>query len=650
MHRHSYRLAWTTLLLICCVGDSGPLQAGIVVKPRGTKPTAPVRRDITQPTFPFPLRTGPHLDFRLRFGPSETDIQRAVNQFAARSREDEVLEGTVVENPLRRPMLYANVDDIDPDETVPGDWFERINAQRGTLGRGLRGVGRIEVENIANDPTVLCVTRGTGFVVADGIVMTNRHVANAFAEGNAFQERNGRKVAAYINFAGTRTDREALRFRLKDVLYIADDDDESPDVALFRADIGSGNRFPPRLQLQLTAPSVDGYRDSFVCGYPAKPEDGSQNDFMSIKGVKRISPGQMTVKPKVRIGPLSTELTIYHNCTTAQGNSGSPIIDFSTGKVWGLHFGRFGVNQAEPIWKLLADPRISSIPEIKRMLSQQNLLAANLGPRLLVARSADFAPAPPRADAADTVVAASVPRPALFAARNGLSKASAFPSEWFAHDSREHKNIQNAVPAVGLLKISGGFEWEGSVVLIGDNQVICPFGTGAGEAFDDKLKITVDFDRVISESQSPVLQGKRSRTVKLPDGEDLNVISLSEEDGVPRRPLRLASDETMESLSEGDAVALIGFAVSAPPGDDVDQDEFNTVFELPLGVKRVCLGKITRVESGKFWHDCSTTGGCGGAAIIDLQSGDVIGLHYGYSPENGNFAIAADTVREALAR
>lgn len=146
----------TALLLISLAGALSVGRAEIVRAPQASRTTVTPRKDPTQPAFAFNLQAGPHLDFRLTYGPDQERIDREVRRLAASSRNDEILEAAVVANPLRRPMLYADIDDLDQEETVPDDWFNDVNNQRGTIARSLRSVGRIEVEHLVSDPSVVC--------------------------------------------------------------------------------------------------------------------------------------------------------------------------------------------------------------------------------------------------------------------------------------------------------------------------------------------------------------------------------------------------------------------------------------------------------------------------------------------------------------
>lgn len=72
--------------------------------------------------------------------------------------------------------------------------------------------------------------------------------------------------------------------------------------------------------------------------------------FQNKFGVKRLQPGKLT---KI----AAQERRIEHDASTLGGSSGSPIIDFATDLVVGLHFsGAFEqTNHAVALWKLTED-------------------------------------------------------------------------------------------------------------------------------------------------------------------------------------------------------------------------------------------------------------------------------------------------------
>jgi len=117
------------------------------------------------------------------------------------------------------------------------------------------------------------------------------------------------------------------------VLYV--ETSHVPDIAMFRLRETPAVP-PPQLVVDL-APRADWRNvDVFAVGHPIRD---LQNDphvemvFGPIDGTKRFSPGKLTA--------VLGGTVLAHDCSTTNGSSGSPIVDFASLKAVGLHY--FGV-------------------------------------------------------------------------------------------------------------------------------------------------------------------------------------------------------------------------------------------------------------------------------------------------------------------
>jgi endonuclease G len=223
-----------------------------------------------------------------------------------------------------RPVLFVRKNTFEiPMSDV---WTDRLRAAQGFLDKIIPAVGRIEVKNHDELDWV-----GTGWLVRDDVVVTNRHVAVEFALKGAAgfslkKNLSGRTIKPSIDFREEYNEPDEDELMVKEVLFIHDD--PGPDVAFLR--LAEKAERPP-IELE-AAPQKDS--DVAVIGYPAR--DGRRNpgpDMARIYGdvydVKRLAPGSLT---KV------DEQYVYHDCTTLGGNSGSAVIDLKTGRALGLHF------------------------------------------------------------------------------------------------------------------------------------------------------------------------------------------------------------------------------------------------------------------------------------------------------------------------
>lgn len=234
--------------------------------------------------------------------------------------------------PLARPVLTirdnrVTTEFLGPDSQV---WAARIEAARSVLDRVIPAIGRVEVNNHPDFPWV-----GTGWLVADDIIVTNRHVAREFgrlaAGGFTFRTGlNGGPMSSRVDFLEEDQRVKSLEYEVDSVLWIAPASE--PDVAFLRlARPATGRPLPSAIVL---ADSVN--PDGFVVtiGYPARDprvpdQDLVKQIFGDVYEKKRLAPGQI-------LAIEDDELS--HDCATLGGNSGSPVIDLTNGQALGLHF------------------------------------------------------------------------------------------------------------------------------------------------------------------------------------------------------------------------------------------------------------------------------------------------------------------------
>ncbi|NVI86025.1 trypsin-like peptidase domain-containing protein [Actinomadura sp. BRA 177] len=209
-----------------------------------------------------------------------------------------------------------------------------LEEARSALEAVIPSVGRIDLHNHRNDWV------GTGWMVEPGTVVTNRHVAEVFAErtaGFAFRHISGRTIRATLDWYHEHLQPEESRFRVTEVVWM-EPDASLHDVALLRiAETGEdGEPLPPPIPLMTEelAPADVG-RWIGVIGYPGRGNwrDSTadrQRIFDGVYECKRLAAGQLT--------SFTPDGLVAHDATTLGGNSGSAVIDLATGKAVALHF------------------------------------------------------------------------------------------------------------------------------------------------------------------------------------------------------------------------------------------------------------------------------------------------------------------------
>ncbi|MEM8963592.1 MAG: DNA/RNA non-specific endonuclease [Acidobacteriota bacterium] len=250
----------------------------------------------------------------------ETMSEASIDTFGA-------LEAIVLAE-LRPPYLIR--DDVI---VIAGefDHLDVLETHKANLEKVAKNVGRVDLLNHRTRRYA-----GTGWLIADDIVVTNRHVAQIFAQPNLFggyEMRSGafnERLRVEVDYVREHdTDGIDRRASVKEVLFIAGSGE--PDIAFLRV-ATNGDVTPLVLE---TKPVEEGTVVAAI-GYPAS--DGGRNDadlmaelFGDIYDVKRFAPGLVT-------GHLEDGTYVLSDYTSLGGNSGSPVIDLTTGKAIGLHF------------------------------------------------------------------------------------------------------------------------------------------------------------------------------------------------------------------------------------------------------------------------------------------------------------------------
>jgi hypothetical protein len=192
----------------------------------------------------------------------------------------------------------------------------------------------------------------TAFVVAPRVLLTNRHVAMDVAtagDGVSWTL----DVDIDVDFRAEHPEL-APGTAVTGVLGVHDE----YDLAL----LGTSDELPGTpLVLAAHQPEEPDAGDVYVVGHPR--QDGMRNDpvdmkriFEGIFRVKRLQPGKaMGLRVHRDLDVLG------HDCSTLGGNSGSCVVDLSSGRVAALHY--WGdwkkVNYAVPLWRLALDPLLA---------------------------------------------------------------------------------------------------------------------------------------------------------------------------------------------------------------------------------------------------------------------------------------------------
>jgi len=250
-----------------------------------------------------------------------------------------------------RPVLLVQGDRFGEPPPV---WADLDRTYRSDVETALRSVGRVEM---TGHPTLPWA--GTAWVAAPGIVVTNRHVVQCFAQqenGTRWRIKDG--MTARIDF-GRELDMEPDEGRIFDVpgdaAILVHPVHDLALVPVAGKSRDGAAPLPPPLALAPDGGGIEEGRKVFVAGHPERDDRAPERLlqyrlFQGIFGVKRLQPGQV-------MSVLSDKGTVLHDCSTLGGNSGSPVVDLETNRVVGLHYAGFHrhANLAVALWQLAED-------------------------------------------------------------------------------------------------------------------------------------------------------------------------------------------------------------------------------------------------------------------------------------------------------
>jgi V8-like Glu-specific endopeptidase len=298
----------------------------------------------------------------LEVGASALDTLRTEGPAAALTAEAQLGIEAIVS--VARPALMIH-DGAFGDPPPP--WDHILGPHRERITNTTLSVGRIDVQGLPQVPYA-----GTGFLVAEDVVMTNCHVARVFSQSESNGDWSFQPgLEADLNFVEDPDAQKDIGgppsgLRIDDVIGIH----PALDLALLRvapSEAADGMANPLTLMSQDPGPLAG--RNVYVLGYPAPDYRNDRAVQRSIFGdryfVKRLQPGAGMAPPAgaiFRMEPCSTgaeqDDVMFHDASTLGGNSGSCVVDLESNRVIGLHFaGQYmQYNEAVALWRLADDP------------------------------------------------------------------------------------------------------------------------------------------------------------------------------------------------------------------------------------------------------------------------------------------------------
>lgn len=235
-----------------------------------------------------------------------------------------------------RPAWFVDADQPNTASfEASGLWLGLATAAEKKMIAVCRAVGCIVREIDGKREAI-----GTGWLVGPRTLVTNAHVGVLLArrklDAPADDPRGGYRlrpdVRGVVDFSFEHAATPPSEVAIEQVLYV--EPSQVPDIAVFRvADDPTVLDERPKIDLDLVERPVWEKANVFTVGHPIVDLQDDPNVatvFGPLDGTKRLSPGKV-------IGILGGN-TLAHDCSTTNGSSGGPVVDFGSYRAVGLHY------------------------------------------------------------------------------------------------------------------------------------------------------------------------------------------------------------------------------------------------------------------------------------------------------------------------
>ena len=227
---------------------------------------------------------------------------------------------------------------------------------------------------------------------------------------------------------------------------------------------------------------------------------------------------------------------------------------------------------------------------------------------------------------------------------------------WKSRLEKAHDILASAIAAVGRIELTGhpDYSWVGTGWLVHDRYLVTnrhvaeEFARADGERFvfqpgsDGPMGVSIDLLQEVDRDDKQIFEVKGVSYIEDRPGFDLAFLEVEQIDGKIAKPIALSRRPPAPSPF----VATIGYPAydSRIPEPDLMEQIYGEVYDK----KRLAPGAITNVDAQRVLHNCTTLGGNSGSLVLDLTTGDALGLHFSGSFLRTNYAVPANRVKERL--
>jgi hypothetical protein len=229
------------------------------------------------------------------------------------------------------------------------------------------------------------------------------------------------------------------------------------------------------------------------------------------------------------------------------------------------------------------------------------------------------------------------------------------PPVWADLDRIYRSDIETALRSIGRVEMTGHpkLSWAGTAwvaapgLAVTNRHVVDCFAACETETrwrMREGLTARIDFGRELDvpPDEGRIFEVPGDAEIFVHPVHDLAVVPVAgrSRDGASPLPSPLSMSADGEVVGEGRKVFVAGY----PERNDRAPERLlqYRLFQGIFGVKRLQPGQVMQVlsETGTLLHDCSTLGGNSGSPVVDLETNQVVGLHYAGFHRHANLAVA----------
>lgn len=235
-------------------------------------------------------------------------------------------------------------------------------------------------------------------------------------------------------------------------------------------------------------------------------------------------------------------------------------------------------------------------------------------------------------------------------------------SRWIDSIKSSRDKLESSVASVGRVEFTNHQykKWGGTAWLIMEDVVIT--NRHVAKVFSEHrngsiifrttengraLGACIDFREEYEQAAEEEFKVEKVLYLAESDEDDIALLRVSSRSQIQQslpEPLSLANNVPPSETQ----VAAIGYSSRDTLG--ASPEDLERIFFNIFNVKRFAPGLIKDSQEGELSHDCSVLKGNSGSALIDMQTGEAVGLHCRGLFRQPNFAISCTTIAEYLRR